>query len=222
VKREIIITKDGSHSINISNTNITYHSKYGAIQESKHVYIEAALKQLLNQKSCINIFEMGFGTGLNTLLTLIEAENNRQKIYYETVEEFSLEKEFFEKLNYCEQLQRQDLQLPFLQLHNCDWQKEISLTSFLDFKKTNTSLQNYIFNKTFDIIFYDAFAPRAQPELWTTEIFIKLFDALFQNGLLITYCSKSDVQRAMQAAGFVVQKLPGPLYKREILRAIKK
>ena len=222
MKREIIITKDGSHSINISNTNITYHSKYGAIQESKHVYIEAALKQLLNQKSCINIFEMGFGTGLNTLLTLIEAENNRQKIYYETVEEFSLEKEFFEKLNYCEQLQRQDLQLPFLQLHNCDWQKEISLTSFLDFKKTNTSLQNYIFNKTFDIIFYDAFAPRAQPELWTTEIFIKLFDALFQNGLLITYCSKSDVQRAMQAAGFVVQKLPGPLYKREILRAIKK
>ena len=222
MKREIIITKDGSHSINISNTNITYHSKYGAIQESKHIYIEAALKQLLNQKPCINIFEMGFGTGLNALLTLIEGENNKQKIYYETVEAFPLEKQFFEKLNYCEQLQKPDLQLSFLQLHNCEWQKEIPINSFFNFKKISTSFKNYIFNKTFDIIFYDAFAPRAQPELWTTEIFIKLFEALSRNGLLVTYCSKGDTQRAMQTAGFILQKLPGPLYKREILRAIKK
>ena len=222
MKREIFITQDHSHSINIIGTNITYHSKYGAIRESKHIYIEAALKQLLNKKSCINIFEMGFGTGLNALLTLAEAEDSSQKIYYETIEAFPLEKQIFEKLNYCEQLIRPDLKSSFLKLHNCEWQKEISVNPFFDFKKINTSFQNYIFSKHFDIIFYDAFAPGAQPELWTTEIFIKLFDALSQNALLVTYCSKGDTKRAMQAAGFVVQKLPGPLYKREILRAVKK
>jgi len=220
MKREIFITQDRSHSINIVGTNITYHSKYGAIQESKHIYIEAALKQLLNKKTCINIFEMGFGTGLNALLTL--AEDSRQKIYYETVEAFPLEKQIFEKLNYCEQIQKPGLQLNFLKLHNCEWQKEIFINPLFDFKKINTSFQNYIFKKKFDIIFYDAFAPTAQPELWATETFIKLFDALSQNGLLVTYCSKGDAQRAMQAAGFIVQKLPGPLYKREILRAVKK
>jgi tRNA U34 5-methylaminomethyl-2-thiouridine-forming methyltransferase MnmC len=222
MKREIFITQDHSHSINIVDTNITYHSKYGAIQESKHIYINAGLKHLLNKKSCINIFEMGFGTGLNALLALAAAEDSSQKIYYETVEAFPLEKKFFEKLNYCKQLQNPGLQSSFLKLHNCGWQKEIFINPFFDFKKINTSFQNYIFDKPFDIIFYDAFAPRAQPELWSTEIFIKLFDALSQNGSLVTYCSKGDAQRAMQAAGFVVQKLPGPLYKREILRALKK
>jgi len=222
MKREVFITQDGSHSINIIDANITYHSKYGAIRESKHIYIEAALKQLLNKKPCIHIFEMGFGTGLNALLTLIAAEDSSQKIYYETVEAFPLKKQIFEKLNYCEQLQKPDLQSSFLKLHNCEWQKEISVNPFFDFKKINISFQNYIFNKPFDIIFYDAFSPGAQPELWATEIFIKLFDALSQNGLLVTYCSKGDAQRAMQAAGFIVEKLPGPLYKREILRAVKK
>lgn len=222
MKREIFITQDHSHSINIIGTNITYHSKYGAIQESKHIYIEAALKQLLHKKSCINIFEMGFGTGLNALLTLIAAADCRQKIYYETVEAFPLEKKFFEKLNYCKELKRPDMQSLFLKLHNCEWQKEILVNSFFDFKKINASFQNYIFSKPFDIIFYDAFAPGTQPELWAKEIFTKLFDALSQNGLLVTYCSKGDTKRAMQAAGFAVEKLPGPLYKRQILRAVKK
>jgi tRNA U34 5-methylaminomethyl-2-thiouridine-forming methyltransferase MnmC len=222
MKREIIITEDGSHSIAIEQTTITYHSRYGAIRESKHVYIEAGLKKLLNQKSCINIFEMGLGTGLNALLTLIHAEQNNQKIYYQTIDEQFLEKQFFEKLNYCQQLEKPGLQSTFIELHNCESEKEILINSFFSFKKSQTSLQNYSFNKSFDIIFYDAFAPRAQPELWTAEIFTKLFTALNPNGLLVTYCSKGSVQRAMQAAGFVVEKLPGPPHKREILRAIKK
>jgi tRNA U34 5-methylaminomethyl-2-thiouridine-forming methyltransferase MnmC len=222
MKREIIITQDGSHSIVIDQTNITYHSRYGAIQESKHVYIESGLKKLLNQKPCINIFEMGFGTGLNALLALISAEENNQKIHYQTIDEHFLENQLLEKLNYCEQLARLDLKSTFIQLHNCESEREICISSFFSFKKSQASLQNYIFNKYFDIIFYDAFAPRAQPELWTKEIFTKLFAALNQNGFLVTYCSKGDVQRAMQAAGFMIEKLPGPTHKREILRAIKK
>jgi tRNA U34 5-methylaminomethyl-2-thiouridine-forming methyltransferase MnmC len=221
MKREIIITADGSHSIAIDQTNITYHSRYGAIQESKHVYMESGLKKLLNQKSCINIFEMGFGTGLNALLTLISVEENNQKIYYETIDEHFLENQLLEKLNYCQRLERPDLKSIFIQLHNCESEREILINSFFSFKKSQSSLQNYIFSKSFDIIFYDAFAPRAQPELWTEKIFTKLFAALNLNGFLVTYCSKGDVQRAMQAAGFIVEKLPGPPHKREILRAVK-
>ena len=222
MERRIIVTEDGSHSIAIEQTNITYHSKYGAIWESKHVYTEAGLKQLLNKKPCINIFEMGFGTGLNALLTLIDAEENAQQIYYETIDEFPLEKKLFEKLNYCEQLQRTTVKSIFDQLHNGEWEKEIIVSPFFCFKKNQISLLNYIFNKEFDIIFYDAFAPQAQPELWTEEIFTKLYAGLNSNGLLVTYCSKGDVQRAMRSAGFIVEKLPGPPHKREILRAIKK
>jgi tRNA U34 5-methylaminomethyl-2-thiouridine-forming methyltransferase MnmC len=222
MKREIIITQDGSHSVAIDQTNITYHSRYGAIQESQHVYIESGLKKLLNQKSCINIFEMGFGTGLNALLTLISAEENNQKIYYETIDEHFLEDQLLEKLNYCEQLERPNLRSTFIQLHNCEQGKEILINPFFSFKKINTNLEDYIFSRSFEIVFYDAFAPRAQPELWTEEIFTKLFAALDPNGFLVTYCSKGSVKRAMQAAGFAVEHLPGPPYKREILRAIKK
>jgi tRNA U34 5-methylaminomethyl-2-thiouridine-forming methyltransferase MnmC len=222
MKREIFITQDGSHSIAIEQTNITYHSRYGAIQESRHIYIESGLKKLLDQKPCINIFEMGFGTGSNALLTLISAEENNQKIYYETIDEYFLEDQLVEKLNYCEQLERPDLRSVFDQLHNCGSEKEILINPFFSFKKINTSLQNFIFSRSFDIIFYDAFAPSAQPELWTQEIFTKLFSAVNSNGSLVTYCSKGNVKRAMQAAGFVVEHLPGPPHKREILRAIKK
>jgi tRNA U34 5-methylaminomethyl-2-thiouridine-forming methyltransferase MnmC len=222
MKREIIITQDGSHTIAIEQTNITYHSRYGAIQESKHVYIQSGLKKLLDQKPCINIFEMGFGTGLNALLTLISAVENDQKIYYETIDEYFLEDQLLEKLNYCEHLERPDLRSTFIQLHNCEQGKEVSINSFFSFKKINTSLQDFIFSRSFDIIFYDAFAPRAQPELWTEEIFTKLFAALDPNGSLVTYCSKGSVKRAMQAAGSIVEHLPGPPHKREILRAVKK
>ncbi|HLY71070.1 MAG TPA: tRNA (5-methylaminomethyl-2-thiouridine)(34)-methyltransferase MnmD [Puia sp.] len=221
MKRELIITQDGSHSIAIDQTNITYHSRYGAIRESTHIYIESGLKKLLHQKPCINIFEMGFGSGLNALLTLISTVEHNQEVYYETIDESYLENQFFEKLNYCRELKKPGLQSAFIQLHLCESEKEVAVNSFFRFKKSQGSFQHYIFNKSFDIIFYDAFAPAAQPELWTGYIFMKLFEALNAGGVLVTYCSKGCVQRAMKVAGFVVEKLPGPPHKREILRAIK-
>jgi tRNA U34 5-methylaminomethyl-2-thiouridine-forming methyltransferase MnmC len=221
MKREMIITADQSHSVMISGTSMTYHSRYGAIRESMHIYIDSGLAGLLNRKSLIHIFEMGFGTGLNALLTFIAAASCNQSIYYETVDEFPLEKEIFEKLNYCEQLKRPDLHLFFQQMHEARWQKEVRITPFFTLKKCENSIQDYQFEKTFDIVFYDAFAPGAQRELWTNQLFTKIFSALSPGGLLLTYCSKGDVRRAMEASGFRVYKLPGPPGKREILKGVR-
>jgi len=221
MQRKIITTGDGSHSIEVSGKNEFYHSKFGAIQESLHVYIGAGLKPLLNTNLAIRIFEMGFGTGLNVLLTLIEAERHQQKIYYETIELFPLEASLAKALNYCEQLQRKDLQEIFEQFHACEWGKQIIITSCFSFKKIKADLTDYPLPDFTNLIYYDAFDPNAQPELWQEEIFKRLFDSLYHNGILTTYCSKSMVRRAMQNAGFIVEKLPGAPGKREMIRAIK-
>jgi tRNA U34 5-methylaminomethyl-2-thiouridine-forming methyltransferase MnmC len=218
VRKEIIITADGSHSISIPRMNVTYHSVHGAIQESKHVFIEAGLKALTPAETKLSIFEVGFGTGLNVLLSLIEAERSEKEIYYETVEQFPLDTNETGQLNYCNQLGRQDLQSIFDKLHSCEWEKEIKLAPGFTFKKSKINLSTYETSETFDLVFFDAFAPNVQPELWTKETFEKMFAMLQPGGILVTYCSKGDARRAMQAAGFIVEKLPGPKGKREMVR----
>lgn len=216
MNREIFLTGDGSPSIQIPSRNITYHSRHGAIQESMHVFVEAGYlywHKHLRQKNKCAIFEMGFGTGLNALLTLTEAEKLQCRTSYTAVELYPLEKEITDQLNY------PDPANALQQLHACEWNKEIHITPFFSFKKIYTSLQEYPSHQLFDIIYYDAFAPNAQPELWTKEIFEKLYAMLLPGGLLVTYCSKGDVQRAMKAAGFTIEKLPGPPGKREMVRA---
>jgi tRNA U34 5-methylaminomethyl-2-thiouridine-forming methyltransferase MnmC len=218
--RQPIITKDGSHTIAVPEMNVTYHSHHGAIQESMHVNINAGLKYLSDtlRVTDICIFEMGFGTGLNALLTLMEAEKNQLTIHYTTIELFPLQENEIILLNYCEQLHRKDLEPVFQQLHQCDWEKDISITSFFTLKKVRIDLINLSTYQPVNLIYYDAFAPSAQPELWTKEIFEKLYQMLLPGGILVTYCSKSDVRRAMQAAGFIVEKIPGPRGKREMVR----
>lgn len=217
------MTEDGSHSISIPEWNVTYHSLHGAIQESKHVFIEAGLNFFLDQFSSepISILEVGFGTGLNALLTAIEIENSETNVYYVALEAFPISAEEADTLNYCEQLKRKDLQEDFIRMHKCEWNKSLAVTENVLMHKSNTTLQGFEHKTAFDIIYYDAFAPSSQPELWTKEIFQKLFNLLKPNGVLVTYCSKGDVRRAMIAAGFSVKKLPGPPGKREILRAVK-
>jgi tRNA U34 5-methylaminomethyl-2-thiouridine-forming methyltransferase MnmC len=222
VERKIIVTLDGSHSIEIPEMNVTYHSIHGAIQESKHVFIEAGLKSLiLTEGAQLNVFEMGFGTGLNALLTIIEAEKPQKKIYYETVDPFPLDNTETRSLNYCKQLDREDLQPIFEQLHSCEWETKTSITENFHFKKSKSSLLNRENSETFELIYFDPFAPNAQPELWTKEIFEKMFAMLEPDGVLVTYCSKGDVRRTMQAAGFTIEKLPGPKGKREMIRAVR-
>jgi len=222
MQRKLILTGDGSHTISMSELNVTYHSIHGAIQESKHVFIEAGLKSLLPvEGTALNVFEMGFGTGLNALLTIIESERLQRKIYYETVEQFPVDNGEVRSLNYCEQLDREDLQPIFEQLHSCEWEKKVNITENFGFNKSRTNLLNLETSETFELIYFDAFAPNVQPELWTNGIFEKMFAMLEPGGILVTYCSKGDVRRAMQAAGFIVEKLPGPRGKREMTRALR-
>ena len=221
MQRNLIVTSDGSHSIEVPEMQVSYHSKHGAIQESMHVFIEAGLHPFMQQQEAIFVFEMGFGTGLNALLTFIEAASHQQKIIYQSIEAYPLEKEIAAQLNYCEQLQKPELKPLFEQLHAAPWNQPITLTPYFTIQKNNASLVNYSTNQLFNLIYYDAFAPNAQPELWTAETFGRLFNMLMEGGVLVTYCSKGDVRRAMQAAGFTVEKIPGPPGKREMVRATK-
>src|SRR5436189_2804307 len=223
MERKIIMTKDGSVSIFIPEMNVTYHSIHGAIQESLHVFIETGLLYLLNKSpgKTINIFEMGFGTGLNALLTLIEADKVKQPVHYTVIELHPLDQSEIKLLNYCEQSRQPVYQSAFEKLHSCEWEKDIVVNSSFTFHKTKADLLNFSTHQHFNLIYYDAFAPAAQPELWTKDIFEKLYNMILPEGILVTYCSKGDVQRSMKAAGFKIEKVPGPIGKREMIRAGK-
>ena len=220
MKRELIVTADGSHTVAIPDLNVTYHSRRGAIQESMHVFIEAGLRYILNQSTVpsINLFEMGFGTGLNAFLTAIEAQNQQRKVQYTAVEPYPLSPEEAAGLNYSKTLQHHKL---FTALHQSPWNGDVTISDSFTLRKEKVSLFNFSTHQLFNLIYYDAFAPAAQPELWTVEVFQKLFDLLAPRGVLVTYCAKGAVRRAMTAAGFTVTKLPGPAGKREMLRAEK-
>ncbi|ULQ51388.1 tRNA (5-methylaminomethyl-2-thiouridine)(34)-methyltransferase MnmD [Flavihumibacter fluvii] len=220
MERILQSTADGSVTIAIPSLEVTYHSKHGAIQESLHIYIEAGLKPILkSEPKQIDILEMGFGTGLNAILTLMEAGNI--PIRYECLEPFPVHPNMAGQLNYCEILKREDLSEKLLQMHQSDWETEISIQPNFTLIKHLKKLTDYNPVHRFDLIYFDAFGPNTQPELWTTEIFSTLFNCLKENGILVTYCSKSEVRRAILAAGFTVEKIPGPWGKREILRAKK-
>jgi len=224
-ERIIQLTEDGSHTVAIPEMNVTYHSKHGAVQESMHVFIQPGLHYFLQHYAVsadepINIFEVGFGTGLNALLSLEQAILLNKKVSYQTIEPFPLSTEEILQLNYSSLLS-EDLQQSFIAMHNCGWNTVVQLHSLFSFEKIKTTLQQFESQQQFHIIYFDAFDPVAQPELWTEAIFKKMFDMLFKNGILVTYCSKGAVQRAMKAAGFSIEKLKGPPGKREITRAMK-
>ena len=219
MKREFILTADGSSSVAIPQLDLTYHSRHGAIQESMHVYIEGGLKYLFSKTTePVLIFEMGFGTGLNAFLTAIEAEKHQRRGYYTSIEPYPLKPVEALQLNYGDLLNKND---HFLKLHESNWEEEIPLNPFFTFQKRKTDFTTCSTSKKFNLIYYDAFAPAAQPELWTVDIFQKLYNLLLPGGILVTYSAKGSVRRAMKTAGLQVTKLPGPKGKREMLRAEK-
>jgi len=223
-ERQLIITRDGSHTFSVPEMNVTYHSHHGAIQESLHVFINAGLKYVLDTENLpfIFIFEMGFGTGLNALLTMIEAERLQQPVHYTAIELYPLQENEINSLNHCDQLKMADLNTVVQLLHRCEWEKDVIISPFFTFNKVKVSLFDFTTHQRFHLIYYDSFAPAAQPEHWTTEVFEKLFSILLPGGILVTYCSKSIVRKAMQAAGFLVTKIQGPWGKREMVRAIRR
>jgi tRNA U34 5-methylaminomethyl-2-thiouridine-forming methyltransferase MnmC len=222
MQRQIILTRDGSHSVSVPEMNVTYHSIHGAVQESLHVFIRSGLDHIRNifPGSPIHILEIGLGTALNALLTLQEAATLQLPIHYTAIDLFPLEQEKALQLNYAEQIGNPGLQEYFISLHTSPWEEEIELTPFFTFHKKKASLLEFSSPPAFHLIYFDAFAPTAQPELWSKEVFEELRKALFPSGALVTYCSKADVRRAMQAAGLTVEKPPGPWGKREMIRAI--
>jgi len=197
-----------------------YHSTHGAIQESKHVFIEAGLKQLIQKKE-LTIFEVGFGTGLNALLTLLEAESFTT-INYISVEKYPLLPEEYQFLNYAEQL-NQDKKDLFQLMHDCDWNNTIQLTDTFSFLKLNDDVSNLNFESfpAIDFVYFDAFAPNKQEGIWTKQLFQKIFDACGEQAIFVTYCAQGQVRRNLQEVGFTVERIPGPPGKREMIRARK-
>ena len=223
LKRQIIKTGDGSTTIHLPDWNEQYHSKHGAINEAKHVFIKHGFEYILQLESfdSIEILEIGFGTGLNAFITFLEAEKINQSIYYVGVEAYPVAFEEAKLLNYPEVLSAKELENVFEKMHSVDWEKSTMISSNFALTKKKLFFSQIEDKEVFNLIYFDAFGARVQPELWTSAIFEKMFNALKQNGVLVTYSAKGSVRRAMQEVGFKVERLPGPPGKREMLRASK-
>jgi len=217
----IFETQDGSHSMLSKVYGVSYHSKYGAIQESRHVFIEAGLYFKALQQKEIAVLELGFGTGLNAFLTLLASEKHGWQIHYETIEAYPISIEQAGALNYPVILEVQPLQGLFHQMHTSDWNTIHSLTSAFHFQKVNARFESIAYQNRFDLIYFDTFPPDTQPELWELPLLQAMYDALRPNGVLVTYCAKGIVKRRLKNVGFQVESPPGPPGKREMTRAIK-
>ncbi len=217
--RQIVYTGDGSTSLFVPEWNEHYHSTHGAIQEAYHVFIQNGLFYFDKKK--LRILEIGLGTGLNCFISFLEAKKNNYDIAYTGVEAYPITREEYRQLNYVERLEAKSYQSVFEFIHTSDWHKKITLADNFTLIKRAITFQNITCKNSFDLIYFDAFAPGVQPELWTESIFKKMYDALSPGGVLVTYSAKGSVRRTMQSLGFQVEKLPGPPGKREMLRAIK-
>ncbi|MGC6284267.1 MAG: tRNA (5-methylaminomethyl-2-thiouridine)(34)-methyltransferase MnmD [Polaribacter sp.] len=219
MKREIIITSDGSTTIHLPDWNEQYHSKHGAIQEAYHVFIKSGLDQLDTDE--ISILEIGFGTGLNAFITFLESQNRNLKIDYVGVEAYPVASDEVEKLNYVTELKAESFSDTFQKMHNTPWEEKEQISDRFHLTKRKQFFEDIEDQDAFDLIYFDAFGARNQPELWTEPIFQKMYEALKEDGILTTYAAKGSVRRAMIAVGFEVERLPGPPGKREMLRAKK-
>jgi tRNA U34 5-methylaminomethyl-2-thiouridine-forming methyltransferase MnmC len=217
LKREIIETKDGSTSIHLIDWNETYHSKFGAIQEAYHVFIKMGF-ELFEGKS-ISILEIGFGTGLNAFITFLEASKKNQSIDYVGVEAYPVAVEEALQMNYVAELDANAEVFEFM--HQSNWEQKIKLSENFSLTKRQEFFHDITDKNAFDLIYFDAFGFRVQPELWSLEIFIKMYKALKNNGVLVTYACRSSIKHAMLECGFTIEKLPGAPGKREMLRATK-
>jgi len=220
----MLTTGDGSVTIHIPEWNEQYHSKHGAIAEAQHVFIKTGLHHFLSQKSKdvkvpLAILEIGFGTGLNAFLTLLEAKNLSVKIEYTGVEAYPISVSEISKLNYASLL-GESIGI-FKKLHESTWEIPSEISDNFQLTKKKKLFSEIKAVEAFHLIYFDAFGARVQPDLWTEVIFTIMYKALLPKGVLVTYAAKGSVRRAMQAVGFIVERLPGPPGKREMLRATK-
>ena len=219
MKREIIITSDGSTSIHLPEWEESYHSRHGAIQEAQHVFINNGLSLCKGQS--VSVLEIGFGTGLNAFITFLESKKNKQKIDFVGVEGFPISPEEVLQMNYVDQLKANQFESEFKIMHTSDWEENVTISDTFRLTKRKQLFNDINDKDQFDIIYFDAFGYRVQPELWSVEIFTKMFNALKEGGILVTYACRGPIKNAMKEAGFKIEKLAGPPGKREMLRGWK-
>ncbi len=217
---ELVKTDDGSDTLFVKELGEHYHSTFGAIQESKHIFIAAGLRSC--NKDPLIVFEVGFGTGLNAYLTLLDSVNTNQTIRFITIEKYPLSGEIWSKLNYPFLVTGDDQEL-FSRIHEVRWNDQVEITSNFSIHKISLDLSelDYSALPLFDLIYFDAFSPEKQPELWETSVFQRLSDQCAPGGKIVTYCAKGAVRRSLNEVGFITERIPGPPGKREMLRGTK-
>jgi tRNA U34 5-methylaminomethyl-2-thiouridine-forming methyltransferase MnmC len=216
---EVVKMKEGVHTLINNRLNEHYLSQYASMQESMHVFIHNGLAALNKNLPDISILEMGFGTGLNAILTYRENQVLRKHIHYTTVEAFPLPANVTDKLNYFEYFGK-PLQPVFEKMHSSKWFENISFENFVLYKIQADMLELQL-DGGYDLVYYDAFSPLHQPELWTFEVLHKIYESCNRGAILVTYCSKGEIRRTLESVGFRVEKLQGTNGKREMIRAIK-
>ncbi|MBB6327129.1 tRNA U34 5-methylaminomethyl-2-thiouridine-forming methyltransferase MnmC [Algoriphagus iocasae] len=224
-KLKIILTEDGSHSLYNEDLKETYHSFHGALKESVHVFMLYGLDSWLMEnptKKPLRIFEVGFGTGLNAWLTLVWAEQNQIPVLYHTIEPFPLSEEIYSQLNYGDLDDGFFHYKPYLtRLHKMEWDKGAVVSEYFNMKKEKTTLEEVTLYPS-DVVFFDAFAPSKQPELWEKQLLEKIYESMNQGGIFTTYCAQGKLKRDLKEIGFEVESLPGPPGKKEMTRGWKK
>lgn len=218
---QIITTADGSHSLINTSLNETYHSRHGARQESMHVFIRNGLDHYreVHSPRLIRVLEVGFGSGLNALLAIQWAGSSFTNVHYSAIEPYPLPEAIWRKLNYVEGQDKAD---NFRRLHELPWGIDHALRPGFIFRKELSTIQHCSkAHESIDVIFYDAFAPDKQPEMWTPEVMVRVTDMLAMKGVLVTYCAKGQVKRTLKTLGMIVESLPGAPGKKEMTRATK-
>lgn len=222
IRREIITTADGSKTIRIPDWDENYHSSHGALQEARHVFLQYGLDALAGRPK-VSVLEIGFGTGLNAILTLERAAENGMQVTYDGLEAYPVSSEEVEALAYEQLLKNEEMRSYYQKLHAVAWDTPQEISPWFTVTKIHDKLENMQFDPLrYDIVYFDAFGPRAQEEMWQLKYFQQLFEALTPGGMLVTYCAKGQVKRDLRAAGFEVEALPGPPGKREMTRAWKR
>ena len=212
-------TADGSYTLYVPELDEHYHSVKGALTESQHIFINMGLKH--SSVTSPHLLEIGLGTGLNCVLTLLEAKENQRHVHYTGIERYPLNEEIIRKLNYPSIIGK-ECENDYFAIHQAPWEEDVCLSPWFTLHKMEGDFTHYSFEQKYDIIYFDAFAPEKQPEMWEQSLFDNLYQVLNEGGILTTYCAKGVVRRMLQTAGFKVERLPGPPGgKREILRATK-
>jgi tRNA U34 5-methylaminomethyl-2-thiouridine-forming methyltransferase MnmC len=215
---QIIITSDGSHTIYVPEIDEHYHSVHGAVQESTHIFIKNGFE--ICKADPLNIFEVGFGTGLNALLTAIKCISGNIEVNYTSIEKYPLDESVIRSLNYSD-FAGENAKEIFQAIHSVPWNVSINICKNFNLKKIEADLTTYTISGRYDLIYFDAFGPDKQPEMWTREIFDKIASITNRHGIFVTYSAKGEVRRALKSSGFEVTLIPGPPGKRQIISAVK-